>query len=103
MVSIHAPRVGRDRFARITLRLDVKFQFTRPAWGATMTDRNAASNIGVSIHAPRVGRDSGILNASCVYALFQFTRPAWGATPDTKKEKHGSGFQFTRPAWGATC
>jgi len=39
------------------------FQFTRPAWGATATGSILHSDPSVSIHAPRVGRDhrNGIL------------------------------------------
>ena len=36
MVSIHAPRVGRDSASRGQPALD-GFQFTRPAWGATLS------------------------------------------------------------------
>jgi len=33
------------------------FQFTRPAWGATIPTGGASKAAKVSIHAPRVGRD----------------------------------------------
>jgi len=56
-----------------------RFQFTRPAWGATITT---------------------ILWADLLE--FQFTRPAWGATRRTPKRPQVLVFQFTRPAWGAT-
>ena len=55
-VSIHAPRVGRDGHSVIVSPPSVKFQFTRPAWGAYswyVEERKRR----VSIHAPRVGRD----------------------------------------------
>ena len=100
-VSIHAPRMGRDlcshprlvsvaRFnsraphgARRAVRDYVcrerKFQFTRPAWGATLNRRGR--------------RGAG---------LFQFTRPAWGATTWARTPRQKRQFQFTRPAWGAT-
>jgi len=56
-VSIHAPRVGRDGIHLLHVRLDLMFQFTRPAWGATrLCDEITAPKV-VSIHAPRVGRD----------------------------------------------
>ena len=79
IISIHAPRVGRDeaagqadacarnfnprapRGARrsciiITYYYDI-FQSTRPAWGATFTFRLYPGKYWISIHAPRVGRD----------------------------------------------
>ena len=82
VVSIHAPRVGRDKEE---FRFDVKrrsfnprapcgarripctreerallFQSTRPVWGATHGQMVASLWFGVSIHAPRVGRDNGM-------------------------------------------
>jgi len=55
-VSIHAPRVGRDKAASVKDSLST-FQFTRPAWGATRHFAAIPSDSIVSIHAPRVGRD----------------------------------------------
>ena len=57
VVSIHAPRVGRDESSLYTVTGILVFQFTRPAWGAT--------------HSPL---------SSLTLPSFQFTRPAWGAT-----------------------
>ena len=57
VVSIHAPRVGRDLLEKLGFKCG-----------------------DVSIHAPRVGRDR---TQSCVLShglQFQSTRPAWGAT-----------------------
>ena len=58
LVSIHAPREGRDvHNRRITpIRFDV------------------------SIHAPREGRDLNGREFHCEYSRFQSTRPAKGAT-----------------------
>ena len=39
MVSIHAPRMGRDDNAPYVYLESVAFQFTRPAWGATIFKR----------------------------------------------------------------
>ena len=78
-VSIHAPRVGRDRRhlplhqpragfnprapcgarhdpAECNLR-SLRFQSTRPVWGATAPATSPYHYSSVSIHAPRVGRD----------------------------------------------
>ena len=79
IISIHAPRVGRDRSRRIHLRseqyfnprapcgarltfgdeaqLRSQFQSTRPVWGATLIEAVIFNDITISIHAPRVGRD----------------------------------------------
>jgi len=78
-VSIHAPRVGRDRYG---------------------TGETARAS-GFNSRAPRGARPSAEL-ASLRAQAFQFTRPAWGATHRTAVTYGGSTFQFTRPAWGAT-
>ena len=57
LVSIHAPRVGRD---------DRERMFPEPE--------------DVSIHAPRVGRDGGKVIFVELKQEFQSTRPVWGAT-----------------------
>ena len=56
-ISIHAPRVGRDRRVFIP-----------------------HSTIEISIHAPRVGRDQMAFEYTAHYSIFQSTRPVWGAT-----------------------
>ena len=79
-VSIHAPRVGRDRWrypeggapdwfqstrpvwgaTKLNEYIDTakKFQSTRPVWGATIRQIRNVLQVVVSIHAPRVGRDA---------------------------------------------
>ena len=82
-VSIHAPRVGCDRYPIPILPLSPcfnsrtpcgvrphdlhapihreMFQFTHPVWGATSSMGWVMISEGVSIHAPRVGCDFGII------------------------------------------
>ena len=102
-ISIHAPRVGRDRDLHGAGGGMMEFQSTRPVWGATSVGASANYATDISIHAPRVGRDAiarhfaGLLHAISIhaprvgrdcrmYALisslcsFQSTRPVWGAT-----------------------
>ena len=57
-ISIHAPRVGRDGEAQKSVAHIGTFQSTRPVWGATETEGGAAESAEISIHAPRVGRDT---------------------------------------------
>ena len=100
-ISIHAPRVGRDgkrdrgvsdcrdfnprapcgarHVARHLGLLALRFQSTRPVWGATV--------------AKMPHTNSGI---------FQSTRPVWGATDRPKVSLPDRQFQSTRPVWGAT-
>ena len=58
MISIHAPRAGRDDLFA--------------ALGDTITN--------ISIHAPRAGRDDWILHELKELETFQSTRPVRGAT-----------------------
>ena len=58
LISIHAPREGRDV-------LDLRILKPR---------------VDISIHAPREGRDFFITSQHCSLIRFQSTRPARGAT-----------------------
>ncbi len=57
MVSIHAPRAGRDDVMAVKTLQVTQFQSTRPARGATLPRADCNSFRVVSIHAPRAGRD----------------------------------------------
>ena len=75
-----APRGARPQLAA-TANCELRFQSTRPAWGATK-----------------------IFNITNFYVVFQSTRPAWGATNLVASATGLSDtFQSTRPAWGATA
>ena len=104
LISIHAPRVGRDG----------------------CTPPPPPPRVPISIHAPRVGRDSSStveppppldfnprapcgarrMSTACKMSerSFQSTRPVWGATrvPGTHFLDYAK-FQSTRPVWGATA
>ena len=58
LISIHAPRVGRDSGRRLAALRTTTFQSTRPVWGATTRTTGRA----------------------CRHGQFQSTRPVWGAT-----------------------
>ena len=79
IVSIHAPRAGRD------------------CQGVRCSLRHA-----VSIHAPRAGRDA---IPEWVYKLINVSihAPRAGRDPDAVSTDGVSGFQSTRPVRGATC
>ena len=79
-ISIHAPRVGRDWGKELKMSEDIKFQSTRPVWGATGINGTKVLPQFISIHAPRVGRDVDVGCAAGMFLLFQSTRPVWGAT-----------------------
>ena len=80
LISIHAPRVGRDWACSGFLLRWNEFQSTRPVWGATKLMRSSSSILTISIHAPRVGRDDLRTSHATPRAVFQSTRPVWGAT-----------------------
>ena len=102
-ISIHAPRVGRDVLSFSFARQSVRFQSTRPVWGATrrapsrpslrcyfnprapcgarpFPPPGPLSRKQISIHAPRVGRDTLLVSPDLEAEAFQSTRPVWGAT-----------------------
>ena len=102
-VSIHAPRVGRDDGQLSVESGQLKFQSTRPAWGATSPRRRRWDRCNsFNPRAPRGARREGV-RLRGFSNLFQSTRPAWGATNLVEGEAaHPERFQSTRPAWGAT-
>ena len=57
LISIHAPRVGRDCLSCQRSDDWGQFQSTRPVWGATKPEIYCRLRTVISIHAPRVGRD----------------------------------------------
>ena len=58
LISIHAPREGRDATFAFTPGTVDLFQSTRPARGATKQVAHPSDHGSISIHAPREGRDT---------------------------------------------
>ena len=79
-ISIHAPRVGSDRFSMTTFLWVFIFQSTLPVWGATPCVLHVRPALVISIHAPRVGSDIIKRDTACLDGGFQSTLPVWGAT-----------------------
>ena len=79
VVSIHAPRVGRDRDSLARGSRSGSFN-SRSPYGAR--------SLRVTAHSTNV--------------LFQFTHPMWGATERLLRVGGKYVFQFTHPMWGAT-
>ena len=78
-ISIHAPRVGSDRFVKGDRRVP-GISIHAPRVGSdALAGKVSASQI-ISIHAPRVGSDFTGRILCKMYTLFQSTLPAWGAT-----------------------
>ena len=57
LISIHAPRAGRDLTLAGDAPAEAIFQSTRPVRGATTSHIQTRAKLKISIHAPRAGRD----------------------------------------------
>ena len=125
LISIHAPREGRDVGRATVERVCVEFQSTRPARGATRARKTRASGKRfqstrpargattmwisppmpprISIHAPREGRDLSPRSTSGRSGRISIHAPREGRDEDgTIFDSWNSEFQSTRPARGAT-
>jgi len=124
VVSIHAPRAGRDTTRATRLLIRGKFQSTRPARGATTALRTAThlqmfqstrpargatrlvdfqcGQLCVSIHAPRAGRDAAIGFDSTTDHVSIHAPRAGRDRPWPTVGPRPRPFQSTRPARGAT-
>ena len=102
VVSIHAPRAGRD-VVRVPLRASApKFQSTRPRRGATTRNAPAYTIVNVSIHAPRTGRDTRCHDKLKCLESFNPRAPCGARRSSAKNPGAFWAFQSTRPVRGAT-
>jgi hypothetical protein len=124
VVSIHAPRVGRDRPHRAPQPRDPCFNPRAPCGARPQAQGRSPRRPVVSIHAPRVGRDEDGV-ADLVAFVVSIHAPRVGRDrhrADDDLRRHvsihaprvgrdmtavsvpspRSGFQSTRPVWGAT-
>ena len=123
-ISIHAPRTGSDALILLGLLVEVLFQSTLPARGATNSYGIINNCKRISIHAPRTGSDDGRRRTSAaakdfnprsphgerrpprpalaIPTKFQSTLPARGATRTPDRNGGKKVFQSTLPARGAT-
>ena len=82
-ISIHAPRVGRDRESISRLETLSHFNPRAPCGARQKYWMARTKRISISIHAPRVGRDQRVSQYCAGVNAFQSTRPVWGATMGT--------------------
>ena len=78
LISIHAPRMGRDVVNFAVRMRDELFQSTRPVWGATHPQRVLHRQRVISIHAPRMGRDALSLKNTEVIKMISIHAPRMG-------------------------
>ena len=100
-ISIHAPRVGSDRYVNKTGPGDYDFNPRSPC-GERRGRISAGQHQRISIHAPRVGSDPGELGVWPVSRDFNPRSPCGERPPRQRKHYGGSRFQSTLPVWGAT-
>ena len=81
MISIHAPRAGRDNSDVVLSYQRQLFQSTRPVRGATgEATEGLLAAVRISIHAPRAGRDPFGVRNRCRCGYFNPRAPC-GARP----------------------
>ena len=81
MISIHAPRVGRDLRCLPCSASQCTISIHAPRVGRDKRRQLfAGARKRISIHAPRVGRDWFKYSGLFIVHQFQSTRPVWGAT-----------------------
>ena len=98
-ISIHAPRVGRDRTISEGFHFVDIFQSTRPVWGATAIGIQAARVEPISIHAPRVGRDQAVF-CSRLDMPISIHAPRVGRDGDDDTGKPSRGISIHAPRVG---
>ena len=79
-ISIHPPRVGRDVQAGPLLSNEHHFNPPSPCGEGPENCHRRPDRRHISIHPPRVGRDLSQLSFNIVWMLFQSTLPVWGGT-----------------------
>ena len=103
-ISIHSPRVGRDSSTSPHPTLFIQFQSTRPVWGETRFSSFTGFCVGYFNPLAPCGARRTSRQACNKTILFQSTRPVWGETPRIRHGEAGAGvFQSTRPVWGETA
>ena len=103
-ISIHAPRMGRDVEVDSAILMQLRFQSTRPVWGATNNVAEVNPILRISIHAPRMGRDILRTDYLLQSQLISIHAPRMGRDFAAAGGFliPGFAFQSTRPVWGAT-
>ena len=103
IVSIHAPRAGRDEVRAMYTQKEMQFQSTRPVRGATIGSGTRGRVAYVSIHAPRAGRDEKWTKTGESERSFNPRAPCGARPTASSSRQRGSLFQSTRPVRGATA
>ena len=89
VISIHAPRAGRDNANSRCDRQNFRFQSTRPVRGATFFPRFFLRCAIISIHAPRAGRDRRVVGVHVPAILISIHAPRAGRDREAKADWKG--------------
>ena len=81
-ISIHAPRIGSDKFDCVVASGPAWISIHAPRMGSDRPSCEKRPLYEISIHAPRMGSDEGMTTPCSPRPRFQSTLPGWGATPD---------------------
>ncbi len=125
LISIHSPRMGRDRLADVSGYAEVGISIHSPRMGrdAFCHCHDPGGHISIhsprmgrdqqvvllrlvhliSIHSPRMGRDSSRTTKSSAATAFQSTLPAWGETEGIEEHSHRRHISIHSPRMGRDC
>ena len=103
VVSIHAPRVGRDATSSSALMACICFNPRAPCGARLFLGIQKSTAAVVSIHAPRVGRDMPRSARSAATFCFNPRAPCGARRGFDAHLIRKWAFQSTRPVWGATA
>ena len=92
-ISIHAPRTGSDALILLGLLVEVLFQSTLPARGATNSYGIINNCKRISIHAPRTGSDDGRRRTSAAAKDFN-PRSPHGERPPAEGTNEAAEWHF---------
>ena len=101
-ISIHSPRMGRDRPNKETGKREKNFNPLSPHGERPATERKNLSSLIFQSTLPAWG-ETRLWNSPKKLGEFQSTLPAWGETPrGFRRKRPYPPFQSTLPAWGET-
>ena len=100
-ISIHAPRIGSDKFDCVVASGPAWISIHAPRMGSDRPSCEKRPLYEISIHAPRMGSDAGSYGSRLPGRIFQSTLPGWGATAVFDHLRHGIGISIHAPRMGS--
>ena len=103
MISIHAPRVGRDQRSVHRFLARNYFNPRAPCGARRQPQRHPVNHLHISIHAPRAGCDTTCSRMERDAKNFNPRTPCGVRPSPASKSTLAIAFQSTHPVRGATC